>query len=127
MEQAEASIRKLLSGESLDEDDELCDFTLAAQNEATGELSSNVTLLNEHSGFPSGVRAVMRYNSSITSARMVAYLLPSIFFLLCLTFLLLLINCGTFQYKSILILQVIFFFQLPKALHQQHHRITYQS
>ncbi|XP_034253048.1 8-oxo-dGDP phosphatase NUDT18 isoform X1 [Thrips palmi] len=35
MEQAEASIRKLLSGEALDEDDELCDFTLAAQNEAT--------------------------------------------------------------------------------------------
>jgi hypothetical protein len=36
MEQVEANIRKLLSGDILDEDDGLCDFSLAAQNEATG-------------------------------------------------------------------------------------------
>ncbi|KAE8749873.1 hypothetical protein FOCC_FOCC003342 [Frankliniella occidentalis] len=35
MEQVEASIRKLLNGEILEDEDELCDFTLAAQNEAT--------------------------------------------------------------------------------------------
>lgn len=37
MEQVEANIRKLLAGEILEEDDELCDFSLAAQNEATGK------------------------------------------------------------------------------------------
>jgi len=32
----EATVMKLLRGEALDENDELCDFTLADQNEACG-------------------------------------------------------------------------------------------
>lgn len=34
----EAKVLKLLNGEALDENEELCDFTLADQNEASGNL-----------------------------------------------------------------------------------------
>lgn len=34
----EAKVLKLLAGEALDENEELCDFTLADQNEACGNV-----------------------------------------------------------------------------------------
>lgn len=38
----EAKVLKLLEGEALDENEELCDFTLADQNEACGRYYNYV-------------------------------------------------------------------------------------
>ncbi|KAJ1532391.1 hypothetical protein ONE63_000991 [Megalurothrips usitatus] len=48
MDQVEVSIRKLLAGETVEEDDELCDFTLAAQNEAAAAKGVTPTTSSDY-------------------------------------------------------------------------------
>jgi len=41
MDQVEGDLAKLLKGAALDENDSLCDFTVADQNEASGEYRTD--------------------------------------------------------------------------------------
>jgi hypothetical protein len=48
MDRIEENVRRLLNGEELQESQEFCDFSLEAQNEATGKNFDNIFFLYYH-------------------------------------------------------------------------------